>query len=121
VVHSFTRGFAAQIGTALTVLTATQLGLSVSTTHCLIGAITGVALVEGRDKINTDTIKKILMSWGVTLPMSALFTVLLYTLLQNTVMPYLSDGPLPGTVNSAGNSAAITAAVVSAGGAAAIP
>ena len=109
--HSFTRGFAAQIGTALTVLTATQLGLSVSTTHCLIGAITGVALVEGRDKINTDTIKKILMSWGVTLPMSALFTVLLYTLLENTVMPYLSEGPLPGAANGAGNAAAITAAV----------
>ena len=38
---TYSRGFAAQIATALTVLTASVLGLSVSTTHCLIGAIAG--------------------------------------------------------------------------------
>ncbi len=32
---------------------------SVSTTHCLIGAIAGVALVEGVDKINMATIRRI--------------------------------------------------------------
>jgi inorganic phosphate transporter, PiT family len=75
---TYTRGFTAQISTALTVLMATQLGLSVSTTHCLIGAITGVALVEGSEKINKATIKKIIMSWLVTLPASAFFGVLIF-------------------------------------------
>jgi len=60
---TFTRGFAAQIGTALTVLSATIMGLSVSTTHCLIGAIAGVAMVESVTKINTTTLKKIALSW----------------------------------------------------------
>lgn len=75
---TYTRGFTAQISTALTVLMATQLGLSVSTTHCLIGAITGVALVEGPEKINKATIKKIIMSWIVTLPASAFFGVVIF-------------------------------------------
>uniref|UniRef100_A0A7S1CA17 Phosphate transporter n=1 Tax=Bicosoecida sp. CB-2014 TaxID=1486930 RepID=A0A7S1CA17_9STRA len=78
---TFSRGYAAQIGTALTVLTATQLGVSVSTTHCLIGAISGVALVEGRDKLNTATLKRIVVSWVVTIPAAAAFTVLLYGVL----------------------------------------
>uniref|UniRef100_A0A7S2TUK9 Phosphate transporter n=1 Tax=Lotharella oceanica TaxID=641309 RepID=A0A7S2TUK9_9EUKA len=69
---TFTRGFAAQIGTALTVLSATIMGLSVSTTHCLIGAIAGVAMVESVSKINTGTLKKIALSWVVTMPASAL-------------------------------------------------
>ena len=56
-----------------------QLGLSVSTTHCLIGAITGVALVEGSGGINQATIKKIVMSWIVTLPASAVLGVMCYT------------------------------------------
>lgn len=43
---TFTRGFAAQIGTASTVLTATLLGLSVSTTHCLVGSIAGMKLLH---------------------------------------------------------------------------
>eukprot|EP00943_MAST-04B_sp_MAST-4B-sp1_P002324 g2324.t1 len=75
---TYTRGFTAQISTALTVLMATQLGLSVSTTHCLIGAITGVALVEGSEKINKATIKKIIMSWLVTLPASAFFGIIIF-------------------------------------------
>lgn len=75
---TFTRGFAAQIATAATVLTATQVGVSVSTTHCLIGAIAGVALVEGPDKLNKATLKKIAMSWIITLPCAAAFSVVLY-------------------------------------------
>lgn len=72
------RGYAAQIGTAATVLTATKLGVSVSTTHCLIGAITGVTLVEGYDKLNVDTLKKIAASWIITVPASAVFGILCY-------------------------------------------
>ena len=55
-----------------------QLGLSVSTTHCLIGAITGVALVEGSGAINAQTIRKIVMSWLITVPASAVLGVLCF-------------------------------------------
>lgn len=75
---TFTRGYAAQIGTALTVLTATQLGLSVSTTHCLIGAISGVALVESRDNINITTLQRIAASWVITIPAAATFAAIIF-------------------------------------------
>ena len=63
---TFARGFVAQLSTALVVLSATLLGVSVSTTHCLIGAIAGVALVDGRNKINMVTVRKIIVSWVVS-------------------------------------------------------
>lgn len=79
---TFSRGFAAQIATALTVLGASLIGLSVSTTHCLIGAIAGLALVEGSDKINKQTLRKIVVSWVVTLPASAFFSLVSYAVLR---------------------------------------
>ena len=77
---TFTRGFVAQISTALTVLLATQLGLSVSTTHVIIGAIAGLTLVEGKEGggINKATLKKIILSWTITIPAAAVLGVLMY-------------------------------------------
>ena len=80
---TFSRGFAAQIATAATVLTATQVGVSVSTTHCLIGAIAGVAMVEGPEKLNKATLKKIAMSWIITLPAAAFGSVVIYFVFQH--------------------------------------
>jgi PiT family inorganic phosphate transporter len=72
---TFSRGFAAQIATAATVLSATCAGLSVSTTHCLVGAITGVALVDDARKVNARTLWLIGVSWVVTMPASAAFSL----------------------------------------------
>ncbi len=69
-----------------------------STTHCLIGAITGVALVEGSGGINQATIKKIVMSWIVTLPASAILGVMCYTPVS---MFFASDAPTAATGASA--------------------
>ena len=75
---TFSKGFAAQLATALTALTATLLGLTVSTTHVMIGAIAGVALADGPDKLNTGMLKKIAASWIITLPASAGLAALAY-------------------------------------------
>lgn len=53
--------------------------MSVSTTHCLIGAITGVTLVEGTGGINKETIQKIVLSWVITVPASAILAIACYT------------------------------------------
>lgn len=68
---TYAKGFAAQLATALTALTATLLGLTVSTTHVMIGAIAGVALADGPDKLNLAMLRKIAASWIITLPASA--------------------------------------------------
>lgn len=101
---SFSRGFAAQIGTACTVLSATQLGLSVSTTHSLIGAISGVALVEGGGQLNVRTLRRIVVSWVVTIPAAALFSIVVYGAMA-VALP-LRDAVTPPSGVSGGAAAA---------------
>ncbi len=76
------RGFAAEFGTALTVLFASKLGLPISTTHALVGAVFGVGLTRGSQGLNFEILRNILLSWVVTLPLCALFSVLMFYLLR---------------------------------------
>lgn len=66
-----TRGFCAEFGAAATILFASKLGLPVSTTHCLVGAVLGVGLARGLTALNLSTVRDIILSWIITLPASA--------------------------------------------------
>ncbi|HUG40924.1 MAG TPA: inorganic phosphate transporter [Longimicrobiales bacterium] len=63
-----TRGFAAEFGAATTVLIASRLGLPVSTTHTLVGAVIGVGFAQGIAALNLRVIRNIVGSWLATLP-----------------------------------------------------
>ncbi len=76
------RGFAAEISAASTVVMASATGLPVSTTQTLVGAILGVGLAGGIGAINLTVIRKIFMSWFITLPAGALMAVIFYYLLR---------------------------------------
>ena len=69
-----TRGFCVELATALTVLMATQVGMPVSTTHTLIGSIVAMGLATGHGGLNRRVLLNILLSWFVTVPISALLT-----------------------------------------------
>lgn len=56
-------GFAAQFGAGTCVLLFTTLGMPVSTTYCIIGAITGVGLLKGVETVRFHLLKKILLGW----------------------------------------------------------
>ncbi|PXF49120.1 putative phosphate permease [Gracilariopsis chorda] len=85
-----TMGFAVELSTALTVLIASEMGLPVSTTHTLIGCIVAIGLSNGDSKaVNKNTLASIAGSWGVTLPFSALVTVVFYIALR----PFLPAVP----------------------------
>jgi PiT family inorganic phosphate transporter len=75
------RGFAATLSTAFTVVLASATGYPISTTHTLVGGILGVGLARGIGAINLDVVKSILMSWIITLPAGALLAVLCYKVL----------------------------------------
>lgn len=77
-----TRGFSAEFGAAATILLASKLGLPVSTTHALIGAVLGVGMARGLKALNLQTIKEIVVSWIVTIPLCALFSILSFYLLK---------------------------------------
>jgi phosphate/sulfate permease len=58
-------GFAAQFGAGICVLFFTSLGMPISTTYCIIGAISGVGMSKGMKTVKLDLIKKILANWVI--------------------------------------------------------
>lgn len=72
------RGFAAELGAAGTVVLASGIGLPVSTTHTLVGAILGVGLARGIGALNLGVIGTIFMSWVITLPVGAVLAIIFF-------------------------------------------
>lgn len=76
------RGFAAELATATTVVGASAIGLPVSTTHTLVGAVLGVGLARGIGALNLGMIGKIFMSWLITLPVGAALSIVFFFILR---------------------------------------
>ncbi|CAB5501272.1 Probable low-affinity inorganic phosphate transporter [Bathymodiolus thermophilus thioautotrophic gill symbiont] len=76
------RGFAATLAAAATVVVASGTGLPVSTTQVLVGAVLGVGLARGMAALNTRVINKIFLSWLITLPAGALMSILFFFTLK---------------------------------------
>lgn len=72
-----TRGFAAEFSAATTILVATRLGMPISTTHTLVGAVIGVGLARGIEALNLATTRDIVVSWLVTVPAGATIAVVI--------------------------------------------
>ncbi len=76
------RGFAAELGAATTVVIASGAGLPISTTHTLVGAVLGVGLARGIGALDLRVIGNILLSWIVTLPAGALLAIVIFFVLK---------------------------------------
>jgi len=76
------RGFAAQLATASTVVIASGIGLPISTTQTLVGAVFGVGLARGMGALNLSVVGNIFVSWVITVPAGALLAILYYFLLK---------------------------------------
>lgn len=77
-----TRGFSAEFGAATTIVLASKLGLPVSTTHTLVGAVIGVGLARGLGAINLRIIRDIFTSWVITIPAGAILAVMFFYMLR---------------------------------------
>ena len=66
------RGLCIELGAALVVLLGTKYGIPLSTTHCQVGATTGVAMLEGAGGVNWRLLMKVVFGWCVTLLVAAL-------------------------------------------------
>ncbi|MBD1869812.1 inorganic phosphate transporter [Cyanobacteria bacterium FACHB-471] len=79
-------GFCAELSTATTVLLASRLGLPISTSHALVGAVVGIGLVQrGRSpdsSIQFGTLRQIALAWLVTIPAAAGLSIAIFTVLQ---------------------------------------
>jgi PiT family inorganic phosphate transporter len=76
------RGFAATLAAATTVVAASGTGLPISTTHTLVGAVLGVGMARGIAAINMRVVQNIFMSWIVTLPAGAILSMVFFVVLK---------------------------------------
>jgi inorganic phosphate transporter, PiT family len=76
------RGFAATLAAAMTVVVASGTGLPISTTHTLVGGVLGVGIARGVAAIDLPVVKTVFVSWIVTLPAGAGLSVLFFFILK---------------------------------------
>jgi len=72
------QGFCAETGGAITLFVATWLGIPVSTTHTITGAIVGVGAARKVSAVRWNVASNIVVAWIVTIPASAAIAALAY-------------------------------------------
>ncbi len=72
------RAFAATMSAACTAVIATSAGIPISTTQILVGGVLGVGMARGIGALNLRVIRNIFLSWFITIPLGALFTIIFY-------------------------------------------
>lgn len=78
-------GFSSDLGSSLIIITATLFKLPVSTTHVISSSVIGSGTVNGFSAVNWGVAKKIVMSWLITLPVSAVLAAISYKILTITI------------------------------------
>ncbi|NVK26013.1 MAG: inorganic phosphate transporter [Gammaproteobacteria bacterium] len=76
------RGFAAELAAASTVIIASGTGMPISTTQTLVGAVLGVGLARGIAALNMAVVRNIVVSWVVTLPVGAALSIACFLILK---------------------------------------
>jgi len=72
------RGFAAELAAATTIVIASGTGIPISTTHTLVGAVLGVGLARGIEAIDLRVVSRIFVSWVVTIPAGAFLAIIFF-------------------------------------------
>jgi len=85
-------GFCIEIGSALTVLVASNIGVPISTTHCKVGSVVFVGRFYARENVDWSIFRNIILAWIVTLPISGGISAAIMAGLSLTVDHWLSGG-----------------------------
>ena len=80
-------GFAAETAGAISLFTATNLGIPVSTTHTITGAIIGVGSIKRLSAVRWGVAGRIVWAWVLTIPASAFIAAVVYWIVATTVAP----------------------------------
>jgi len=80
------RGFAAELAAASTIVIASGTGMPISTTHTLVGAVLGVGLARGIDAIDLRVVGRVFVSWVVTIPAGAFLSIMFF-LIFKAILP----------------------------------
>jgi PiT family inorganic phosphate transporter len=75
-------GFCAELSAAITLFISSALGVPVSTTHTITGAIMGVGSVRRLSAVRWGVARRIVWAWILTIPCSAAISALVYSLVR---------------------------------------
>jgi inorganic phosphate transporter, PiT family len=75
-------GFCAEAGAAISILVATWLGLPVSTTHVVTGAIAGVGSIQRVRAVRWNVASEIVIAWILTIPAAALVSAIAFFIIR---------------------------------------
>jgi PiT family inorganic phosphate transporter len=75
-------GFCAETGGGATIMVASALGVPVSTTHTITGAIVGVGTARRAGAVRWGVARRIVWAWVLTIPLSAAIAALAYAILS---------------------------------------
>jgi len=71
-----------EIGSALTVLCASNLGIPISTTHCKVGSVVMVGIVRSSEQVDWSLFRNVILAWVVTMPFAGQFLYVVVALLK---------------------------------------
>ncbi len=80
------RGFAAGLAASTTIVIASGTGIPISTTHTLVGAVLGVGLARGIEAIDLRVVRRIFISWVITIPAGA-FLAIIFFFIFKAILP----------------------------------
>ena len=79
------RGFAAELAAATTIVIASGTGMPISTTHTLVGAVLGVGMARGIEAIDLRVVGRILVSWVITIPAGAILAIVFFFVFKSVL------------------------------------
>ena len=82
-------GFCAETAAAFTIIGATRMGIPISTTHAITGAILGVGTTKGVRSVRWIWGQRIVLAWVLTLPCAAFIAAVTYLLVHLTIEPMM--------------------------------
>lgn len=78
-------GFVIEIGSALTVLCASNLGIPISTTHCKVGSVVMVGRVRSKEVVDWSLFRNVILAWVITMPFAGLISAGLFAALREAL------------------------------------
>lgn len=82
-------GFCAETAAAFTIIAATRLGVPISTTHAITGAILGVGTARGVRSVRWIWGQRIITAWVLTLPCAAFIAAVTYIFIHLVIEPFM--------------------------------
>ncbi len=82
-------GFSAEVSSTLIILGSSVLGGDVSTTHVTSMSIVGAGSAEGLAMVRWSFVQRVLLTWVITIPATAIFAAMFYFIITNLSMLHI--------------------------------